>query len=460
MATTGSLRRRIRSLESDLDALRRQQEDTRRRIEKEQAQRAKELRAQMRRELEQSRAQTLLEVDRRTNELQAQLFEQIQQQADELRAFDERAQRERQHLVEQLSQVNDELAAELDAIKRQEQQRTEAGRAMAEELAGEASRQRETVEALPHAFFCSGQLDVLTEHLSQVQTFLDQGMCEAASSTADMCLSELQILEINVRSLQHEWEDLFAEYRGQASMLHQLMEQFEANPVASPMDRQGFALLPEDRDDWSRGAYTPIHDEIEQAFELVRDVEEEGVTAFLSAGTAPRGRQLVQAITGLHRLSDRLLAAITCIKNELYLSDGREMLGDFAESVLAEQGYTRVSAGYRDDDPLESYVLELTLNRIDVLTLTFVPVRENGVAVRNTCLLSVDVTTTPGSGFVQQLAGNLADTLNERYRLAGLPLEVKWDGAGAMPMARVETQQKAVPDMRLFVRHIERKYQQ
>ena len=94
------------------------------------------------------------------------------------------------------------------------------------------------------------------------------------------------------------------------------------------------------------------------------------------------------------------------------------------------------------------------------VTLTFVPVRENGVAVRNTCLLSVDVTTTPGSGFVQQLAGNLADTLNERYRLAGLPLEVKWDGAGAMPMARVETQQKAVPDMRLFVRHIERKYQQ
>ena len=455
MATTGSLKRQIRRLESELDDLKRSQDDTRRRIEREQERRARELQAKLDQELARSRTQMRHDLDQRVGELQAQLFEQIQRQADELRAYDERAQRERQRLVDELMRVNDELAAELDAIRSREQQRTETGRAMAEQLATQAEHQREVVEGLPHAFFCAGELDVLVEHLGQVQTFLGQGMCEAASSTADMCLSELQILEINVRSLQREWEDLFAEYRGQASMLHQIMEQFEQGGVDSPMG--SFKLVAEDRDDWSRGAYTPVHDEVEQAFELVRGVEEEGVAAFLNAGGAPRGRQLVQAITGLHRLSDRLLAAITCIKNELWLSDGREVLANQAEGILATQGYVRVSAGYRDDDPLESYVLELSNNGIDTLRLTFVPVRENGVAVKNICLLSLDVTTTPGQDFMQGLAGEVKGLLDAGFNRT---LEVLWDGTLAAPMDRVETQQKGVPDMRLLVRHIERKYQQ
>lgn len=461
MATAASLRRRIRSLESQIAELSSQQEETRRRIEQEQAQRIKSLRAQLKRESDQSRQQLEREFDRRSQQIREELFAQLQRQTEELRAFDAQAQRERQQLLDELQQMYDELSAELAGLKAQEQRRTEVSREMAEQLVAEAQQQQEAVEALPHAFFCAGQFDVFAEHLEQVQTFLAQGMCEAAASSADICLAELQILEINVRTMQREWEELYLEYRGQASMLHKLMEQFEAGPVESPLPPGAFILCPEDRDDWSSGQYGPVHDEIVQAFQLVQGVDGAGsVSAYLSEGEAPQGRQMVQAITGLHRLADRLLAAITCIRNEMSLSDGREMLAEQAERLLAEQGYWRVSGGYRNEDPLDSYVLDLKNNDMDTLRLTFVPVREDGVAVRNICLISLDIQTTPGESFIQQVAQETASIVKD----ASPGLQVVWDGvwdkSTADKVSQAESRNKDVPDMRLLVRRIERKYQE
>ena len=459
MATAGSLRRRIRKLEAELASLREEQEATRRRIEKEQAQRAKELRAQLKRELEQNRSQMQHEFDSRSQQLREQLFAQMQRQAEELRAFDAQAQRARQEKLDELKGINDELAAELERMRTQEQQRTEVSRELAESTESQAKEQLEVVETLPHDFFFSGQLDVFSEHLAQVQTFLSQGMCEAAASTADICLAELQILEINVRAAQREWEELFWEYRGQATMLHKLMEQFERDPVQSPMGE--FVLIDEDRADWSSGQYGPIHEKIEESYKLVRGVEEAGdVGAYLCGGTAPQGRRMVQAITGLHRLSDQLLASITCIRNEMSLSDGREMLADQAGEILAPHGYRCVARGFRNDDPLDSFVVEFTNNDIDFVRLTFVPVREDGVAVRNICLMSLDIHTTPGLEFVQLLAKDIAGRLEDCWwRTFQIQLKVTWDGAKAAPMDKVETQQKATPDLRLLVRRIERKHQ-
>lgn len=456
MATAGSLRRRIRKLEGEIAALREQQDETRRAIEQAQAQRTKELRAKLKRELDQSRAEMRHDFDSRADQLRAQLFDQMERQAEELRAFDARAQRERQAKVDELTRINDELAAELEGIRSREQQRTEASREMAEEIAAQAQEQQEVVDKLPHDFFCAGQLDVFSEHLQQVQTFLAQGMCEAAASSAEICLAELEILEINVRQMQREWEELFSEYQGRASKLHELMKQFENSPVGSPMG--DFMLIDEDRADWSRGEYGPIHDEVERSNQLARGVEEAGdVTAFLRGGTAPKGRQMVQAITGLQRLADRLMAVITCISKELFLSDGREMLADQAAEILASQGYAKVSGGYRGDDPLDSYVLDLSNNGIDIIRLTFVPVREDGVAVRNMLILSLDIKTTPGLQFVQKLARDIASRLEAGYQHT---LRVTWDGGKADEMKDEESARKAVPDMRLLVRRIERKHQQ
>lgn len=454
MATVASLNRRITELESQIAALNSKQEETKKRIKAECDQKINELKAQFQKESERNRHQLESDFDRRAQGIHEELLAQMQKQIDEIREVDARAQRERQQLMDELRQVNDELKDELDALKQQEQQRTETSRAMAEGLSEQAAQQRETVESLPHGFFCEGQLDVYAEHLSQVQTFLSQGMCEAAASTADICLAELKILEINVRSLQHDWEDLYWEYRGQASALHDIMEQFERDPVESPMGE--FILEDEDRTYWSSGQYPPVHDEVEESYQLVSGIDAAGgVTEYLCGGVAPRGREMVQAITGLYRLSDRLSAATTCIKKEMGYSDERELLAKRAEELLSSQGFYRVSGGYRNDEPLDSYVLELTNNGLDILRLTFVPVREDGVTVRNICLVSFDVRTAPGGAFVQTLTNSVVEIMQNN-----IPhLQTLWDGKTASEMKDVEKSKKAVPDMRLLVQHLEKKYQ-
>lgn len=456
MATVASLRRRINELESQIAALNSKQEETRRRIEREQTQRMNELRDQLKRESEQNRRELEREFVQRSQRIREELLAQMQQQVDELRKADAEAQRERQRLLDELSQVNDELKNELDTLKKEEQQRTETSRRMAEELSEQAEQQQETVESLPHGFFCEGQLEIYAEHLEQVQTFLSMGMCEAAASTADICLAELKILEINVRSLQRDWEDLYWEYQCQASSLYEIMEAFERDPVESPMGE--FILEDEDRTYWSNGQYPPVHDDVEQSYQLVRGIDTAGgITEYLCGGEAPQGREMVRAISGLYRLSDRLLAAITCIRNEMGLSDKRELRAEQAEELLKSRGFVRVSAGFRNDEPLDSYVLELTNNNgLDTLRLTFVPVREDGVAVDNICLVSLDMHTAPGAAFIRTLSESVVDILQNGIR----DLRVLWDGETASEMDTVETNEKSVPDMRLLVRRLERRYQE
>lgn len=101
-------------------------------------------------------------------------------------------------------------------------------------------------------------------------------------------------------------------------------------------------------------------------------------------------------------------------------------------------------------------MLDLTINGLDTLHIVFAPVREDGVAVRNVCLVSLRQQTIPGESFIRGIAQNVVSMLskdfNERVRCL-------WDGKLANEMNQVEVQQKAVPDMRLLVKRIERKYQ-
>lgn len=457
MATQSQLRSRIRELERQLADLTRSQEELRQRMEGEQRMRLDQMQRQLQQTLERERSRWNEEYARRSRALREELAAEMQRQTEEIRQFDAQTNARRDELMRTLQQVNEELAQQLQELRQQEQERTESGRAVAGQIAEEAEAKRQEVDALPHEFFCTGRFAVLSEHLGQVSAFINQGMNESAASSADMCLAEFEILEIDVREQQRAWEHLFEEYRRQAVALHAVMRSFEEEPVPSPMSPGAFFLEDEDRADWSRGVYATVKDDIEQAYRLVQGADEaESITSYLRQKPAPTARELVRSITALNRLSDRLTATIVGIRNELAFSDHREMLAQAAAQLLAGQGIHVVSEGYANDDPLDSYVMELSGNGTDIVRLTMVPVRKDGVVERTECLVSLELAGIQGAEHVEGMATTIVELLKQGF---GTVVEVRWDGQKALPMEVEEQRLKAVPDIRLLARRYERKFQ-
>ena len=452
MATVRQLQRRINELEAELQQLTSNQRNLRQTIEREYEARIRQLERDMQETARRNKAHLEQEFAERTRRLREELYAEMRRRDEELRRADAEAQAARDRLMAELERANEELRQQVEDMRRHEQQRSEAAHESAEEAARQAQTQAAVVEQLPHEFFCPGQLGVLVDHVQAARSFMDQGMHEAAVATADAALAELQILELTVREQQRQWEELFGEYRRMTRTLGELLDSFERTPQRTPLGL--FLLENEDWQLWSSEEYAEVRRQVNDALGLVEGVERHGVEAYLAGGGAMTGRQLVQGVGELHRLAERLTAVTTCITSEMFYSDGREMLADQAEAVLDGQGMRVLAQGYRGDNPLETFVVELSVNDEDLVRLSFVPRRDDGVAVGNVCLVSLDVRTTPGAAFVRRLADDVVRLL--RGGIGGA--QVMWDGQGAREMVTQERQFKDRSDPARLARRLERKY--
>lgn len=450
-----SLRGRVSELERQLQANTRQHQEALRQMEAAHAQRTRQLEADLQQLLslnEELREHYAAQV----HELQDQLLAEMRSHMDAVRQADAAAQAQRQQLLAELAQITESLNDQLTDVRRQEAERTEVGRSMAERLEGEARTQELVVRGLPHAFFRPGQLAVFAEHLESVRTLMQTGMYDAAAAAADASLAELEILEVTVREDQREWEALFAEYRAMATCLRSTMDDFEREAVQTPLG--AFRLSDEERDYWSRGQYAAVRAEVDQAWAMVEGVERAGsVGAFLSEGTAAKGTQLVRQITGLHHVSERMSAAMACIRSECSFSYGRMQLADIAEEVLMGQGYHVVRSEFRDGEPIDCYDLELTINGIDKATVTFVPCRTDGIVTRNACLVSLDMRTMVNDDYAARVAQGIVERLQGDEAFIGI--EVTWVEEGEQARVAVERRHKAKPDPAALARKLERRYQ-
>ena len=462
MATEAALKRRIRELSSRLDEMASLQAAERARLERETDERVRRLH----RELEQALAENKRRMDAEytgvIRRLRDELDRELQAYAESLRRQSEKEARERRRLMEELQEANEELRREFEKLRSEEHVRSELGREMAGARSAEAEAQLTGVERLPHGFFFPHELDLLKEHLSFTGDLIGSGMYESALAAADAALSELQIFEIRVRQAQEEWEELYAAYARLAQHMHDAMLRFEEEPV-STVDG-GMTLTAEDRSFWSLGKYPAIREQVETAYGLVRRVAEAGgVTACLREGDAPRGNQFLLQLSDLKRLNDHLSSVIEFIESETAFSAIRRCFGGVLAEAVEELGYYLVSEGFREDDPMDSYEVVMTVNGMDTVKLTLAPVRRDGVAVGTACLVSVNVVTTPEREFMEKMAegvgrraqlalAQLAEELEEENRVS-----VSWYAVGTQAKT-AENARKNEPDLTALTRRRERKY--
>lgn len=447
MAQTDT-RRRIRQLQEQIDSLNAEQNELRRRMTRDSQDRIRQMTEELRR-IDASNAERI----RRVRE---EIAAEMQRNVDTIRQADRQSQERRVRMLEELQRMNRELQEEVDRLRQEQTRQQRAGRDTAEHFLQRAKAQARAVEMEPHNFFCPSQFEVLQEHLSSAVRMLEMGLYDAASAMADAAWTELELLGIQVRERQWEWEQIYQIYDLIATGLYQAVTAFEEEAIQTPLG--GFVLEDEDRAYWSREQYQPIRDKVAEAYRLVEDIRAAGsVTAYLRDYTALRGFALNNQINGLRRLNEQLTAATLCIRNELIYSDQRCQMAERAGALLGTMGYQVRESKFRGEpeDLLDCYDLTATINGIDMITLTFVPQREDGVVVRNICIVIPDVKTLPNPELIRGEAQALIEAVQQE--LAGI--KVAWYPIDSMQLPAVERQFKRQPDAQQLARRLERKYQ-
>lgn len=442
------MRQQIRQLEEQIQNLNREQDELRRRMTQESQARIRQMAEELRR-MDTSHMESI-------RRLREGITAEMQRNVEAIRQADQQSQAQRTRLFQELQQVNRELQEEVDRLRRQQDRQQESGRATAEQVLGRAQAQARAVDAEPHHLFCPSQFEVLQEHLSSAVCMLEMRLYDTAAAMADAVWTELELLGIQVRERQREWEQVYRIYDTIASSMYQAMETFETETIHTPLG--SFALGDDDRAYWSRDQYQPIRDSVAEAYRLVENVRNaDSITTFLRTHTVLQGFALNNQVSNLRRLNEQLTAVTLCIRSELFYSDQRCQMAEKAGNLLRTMGYQVGQPRFRGDpeDLLDCCELTATINGIDTLALTFVPQREDGIVVRNICILVPDIQTLPNPELIQREAQMLLGAL--RQELAGL--QAVWYPTDSVQLPLVEQQFKRQADARQLARRLERKYQ-
>lgn len=459
MASAAALRRQIREQQDELDRINRELQTLRNELGRNGNAKIRQLERELQRTIAENRSRMNAEFQQQASLLRQQMLAEIQRQAEEIRRVEENARREREERLRKLDALNQQLRQELEDIK----SHTAALAAFSKEQAlsrkQEAKRQQEIVRKLPYAFFHPGQMEIYEEHLEQTDVMLNASMYDAAAATADAVLSELQIFEITLREDQRNWLELYQIYRRLIQALYDQIIGFEAQKIETcsgvfpPMPLRHMEY-------WSGNTYSAIRKQVMDAYETIREIEEsDNVSEYLNTRGSIRISQFQSRIVAIHRLAEQVSAVLTCIQSERFYSDERYEMASDAMNYLEDQGYhiRDEACGFRkvpDGEPLDTYEVSATINGIDFLHLSFVPVRENGVTVRNTCLVTVEMHSTFDDCLVTGIAQKTINALASCQR----PIHAQLNSQGVAQLPQRESNIKQQPDMMRLARHLERKY--
>lgn len=393
--------------------------------------------------------------------MQEQLLSAHRQQLDQLEAQEEQARQKREALMRQQKEALDELKAQVQSMREKRAQEKASARAFAEKYIHEARQAEKKADLTPHNFFKPDEMDVLRSMLAKVDSQMTSGVYEAAAASAASATAELELLEAQVRALQEEWTQLFERYAADIQRLWDTMEAFRREELPSIV--QPRKIDEESRGYWSCGAWTAISEEIASAHKAVQGAKEEGLPAYLKSMKAPRQRQLLHQMRDARRMEDRLLAAITAVRQEMALSDARYQAGEYLLEALEGLGYAILRAGFKEADgaeqPLNSYEIEARLGEETTLRIALIPLREDGVARRNECLITVHMAHPQPLSMAQMTQSWRSRAAQALHPMQSEPITLHCEAPEAPVVNQLKRQEQLMrPDPEAYAQRLEKKY--
>lgn len=459
MSTVAGLKAEIRRLRSDIDWLNNEQNKLRNQLREASNIKIKELESQYKDLLRKKTAENEAVYAQRLHNIEVQMLNEYQDNIRKIREADEAASLEREIYLKQLKESNEELRREIEHIEEEEENRKHTSLYFAKKSLEEADVVQKNVEMEPHEFFFPEQLDIILEHLEKTQLFINNEMYGAAASMAEAAIVELELLEIKTRQKRHEWELLYQIYKELVERIHQKLTEFKEEELITRAGR--FKLSDKERTFWSREHFDSIESQINQAYDIVQNIEIIGINQYLKSGKAEKEYHFTRNIQNIRNLEDCLVAVITCIRNERIFSDERFVFGQAVAEMYSGRGYTILKDEYKHDaydkeNPMDSYEVEVSINGIDKMRISLVPRRENGVVISNECLVSEEVKTIYDDKLVRNTNQECKELIKENI-CKELVIETFQDSY--INMKNRENLVKRVPEPEKLMRKLERKYQ-
>ena len=384
--------------------------------------------------------------------------EELQRLAD----YDREAQRQLREKLDELDRLNRELQAQVREMVESGARQEQIERREAEKECRNAKEAVSKCEETSHAFFLPGQLDLHRSQAVKAVQMISDGMFSAAMATAVSVCTDVRVLILNVEQQEQEWARLLAEYEARIRHLEEMLSAFEQErheTVYTDRERMPGHLLDEARlSFWSSGMYVPVRDGIALASGMLEEIRQQGIRAYLRREDAMQKRLLVKKISQCREMEDRLTAVITCVRSEIKFSDERYVAGELTADALENLGYTVTDSSFRKRDgyecPLDAFEVTARLTEGATVRVLYYPVRRDGVAIRNECLITVSLTRLTERTVYQSMARQWQSRISSLLRANGI---------GAMTVSARQGDEPAgvqlmPPEPEAYARRIAMKY--
>lgn len=473
MAAERQIRRRIRELQKQIEKLSHEQDTFRCEMERKMEERLLQFHYEYSATLKRQKDETEELYTNRLRMFQEQIAEEMRQQYQQLRDHAEEAGRKQAEKIEELSRCNEELTELLKKMRHHTEEMEEEQSLAASDLALQVKQSRESADSTPHEFFFDGEFEIIDSHAVQIEDEIEKKMYQAASADASSVMMEFELLRVKAQQALQEWLLAFQDY---GRMIHELRQRLTILEEQKIQTMAGtFHMSVTELDFWSSGMYLPFKRKIEDALAVIEKIEKQGVVPYLKANKSEQRRGMFEMVSEVRRWGDELTGIINCILSERMLSDERWIIGRKTAEMFKELGYFEVHKGFREsnqesgdekssskgkkivENPLDCYDLTETIQGVDRLQIVFVPVRENGVAVRNECMIALEARTLQDMELTREIMAINKERIESMLNGICVSTAESRENMGQC-IAAEEQRKKKKPDPEAQIRHIERKY--
>ena len=416
MATERQLRRRMNNLQKEIDQMRGQSAALQANLIQSMDRRLADMKNQYQNQLVRIQRETEAAYIQRVRAFQENVINRVKEQNKKIREEYEHCLKEQQKKINELEQCSRELNDLIGAMQQHAEEVEELHRSTAETLLREIDSHRKEAEKAPHEFFFDGEYGIIDSHARQIKDEIEAEMFQAAAANANSVIMEFDLLRIKVNQAYQEWLMAFLDYELIIRAIHDRLVSFENTEISTVVGK--FALDLNELNYWSSGTYGPFRDKIEIAYSWIQEIRAKGIELFLKKPGRNNRKDIFSKVTEANRWYLEMEGITNCILSERMLSDERWAFGKTIAEELSNTGYHPKRKGFRPPDnsmlskpwnisskenAIDCYDMIVTINDRDLLRCTLVPVRQNGVVIRNECILSLDAETLMDLGTAREV---------------------------------------------------------
>ena len=356
--------------------------------------------------------------------LRQQADDQVQQYLQQQQALEESKRKEREKALEKIRKEREILENRVNDIEAHLADKSSREKQRAKEMLDELSQIEEKAALSPHQVFFGNQFDIIRNGWDNIERFMRDEMYQAASGQAALMMADYELLEAKTDQKYREWEVLYQRFSTLLQTIWMQVNMFNQSRFATPFAQKIF-MSDTEKNFWSQGDYSWMMQYLDQANNLESQIGIEGIEQYLKGQTAIDVDQLTDLYYDLREERNHIYAILNCINNERYYSDQRYVWGEQIAKVMEDLDYDLTEIYWEEassfmqkqqwyqeshqnsdeyaENQLGTYFMTFEFGNHDCFFVKIVPIRENGICVRNQCYLTIDMNSSKNAHSMQNI---------------------------------------------------------